>query len=372
MKTKNAISLEHNALRKVDDFNVSLNDPKQGAMTIFFTLGEYDDVACDLLAASDDLQKIKEWMEAIARDERQTSVALGAGAKLTCELTDIPESSVEKTYRYLDELFPSPIAVVSVTTDDGETYSSVLKIKHFINLLYVSLLTGGYDYPRVLRRQWYPFTERFQKEEEFPKWMRRNLYWHQSMLASPLLEWYLQSSESYTLAKPQFQYEPGCAHVLCMWADFGSSIFWNIIRGGSLGEPNFLELGDYVFDLSDIEGIYEWYDDFLELAYDFDEVEADFPDEIIVEKITDEGKLATLHQTREWHIRGFELAQEVRKRLPLNVILIYQQSWDVANGLPYFERDKGRIIFDSRKIDKRPNRHSWISECMNHPHSVEP
>ena len=364
MKTKNAISLEHNALRKVDDFNVSLNDPKQGAMTIFFTLGEYDDVACDLLAASDDLQKIKEWMEAIARDERQTSVALGAGAKLTCELTDIPENCVEKTYRYLDELFPSPIAVVSVTTVDNETYTAVLKVKHFINLLYVSLLTGGYDYPRVLKKHWYPYTKKYQQSEEFQKWMRKQACWHQSMLASPLLEWYLQSAECYTDAQPQFKDEYDCAYMLSMWADFGSCILWRLKDGASVGVcydindhslRTDIYINGHLFSFSDIEGLNKWYDDFLELAYDFDEVEADFPDEIIEEKITDEGKVATLHQTREWHIRGFKLAQEIRKRLPLNVILIYQQSWDVANGLPYFERDKGRIIFDSRKIDKRPN-----------------
>lgn len=351
-RTKNAISLEHNALREVDDFDISLNTPKRGETTIIFTLGEYDSVACDLKASSDDFQKLKEWMEAIARDESKPSIALGSGAKLTCELTDIPENAVAKTYRYLDEQFPSPIAVVSVTKENDEIYTAVLKVKHFINLLYVTLLTGVYDYPKSLRRQWYPFTKKYQQEEDFPKWMRRNLYWHHSLLASPLIEWYLQSSESYATATPQFRYEPGCAHVICMWADFGSSIFWDFSNGASLGNHEFLELGDYVFDFSDIEGLNAWYQEFFELAGDFDEIEDDFPEEIREEEIIEERKLATLQKIKEWHIKGFKLAQEIRKRLPLNVILIYEQSWDVAYGLHYFERDKGRIIFDPRKIDK--------------------
>ena len=82
------------------------------------------------------------------------------------------------------------------------------------------------------------------------------------------------------------------------------------------------------------------------------------PEEIIEGEITDASKLAILQKAREWHIRGFKLAQEIRKRLPLNVILIYEQSWDVAYGLHYFERDKGRIIFDPRKIDRNPDRFS--------------
>lgn len=67
-----------------------------------------------------------------------------------------------------------------------------------------------------------------------------------------------------------------------------------------------------------------------------------------------------------------KLAQEIRKRLPINVILHYQQSWNVGFGLPYFARDKGRIVFDSRKIDKKPNRYSWSSEYVNNLDAINP
>jgi hypothetical protein len=143
MKTQNAISAEQNTLSKVDDFDITLDKPQRGKMPLHITLGELAPVTCDLWAASDDLQQLKDWMEAIARDERHASVALGSGVVLACELTDIPESTVETTYRYLDEQFPSPIALVSITTENGETCTAVLKVKHFINMLYVTFWRIG-------------------------------------------------------------------------------------------------------------------------------------------------------------------------------------------------------------------------------------
>ena len=350
MKTKNAISAEQNALREVDDFNITIDAPKQGKMTLHITHGEWEPLACVLCAESDDLQKLKEWMEAIARDERHASVALGSGAVIACELTDIPESTVEKTYRYLDEQFPSPIALVSITTENGETCTAVLKVKHFINMLYVALLANWYDLNKRLKKDWYPYTKDYEESEDFRKWMRKQPYWHQRLLASPLIEWYLQSSDCYSNAKPQFKYDFGCAYMFTMWADFGDSIFWSFPDGGSSGDATCIEINDFIFDISDIEGLKEWYAEFHSLSYEYDEIGNDFPEDIIEEEITNESKLASLQKTREWHIRGFKLAQEVRKRLPMNVMMIYEQSWDVAHGLHYFGRDKGRIIFDPRKL----------------------
>ena len=65
MKTQNAISAEQNTLSKVDDFNITLDKPQRGKMALHITLGELAPVTCDLWAASDDLQQIKEWMVAL-------------------------------------------------------------------------------------------------------------------------------------------------------------------------------------------------------------------------------------------------------------------------------------------------------------------
>lgn len=351
MKTQNAISAEQNTLSKVDDFDITLDKPQRGKMVLHITLGELAPVTCDLWAASDDLQQLKEWMEAIARDESHASVALGSGVVLACELTDIPESTVETTYRYLDEQFPSPIALVSITTENGETRTAVLKVKHFINMLYVALLANWYDLNKRLKKDWYPYTKAYEESEDFRKWMRKHPYWHQSLLSSPLIEWYLQSAESYTQAKPQFKYDFGCVYMFTMWADFGGSIFWSFPGGGSVGDATSLEIGDFIFDLSDIEGLKEWYAEFHSLAYDYHEQEGDLP--LIKSEPADEEKCRILRETKAWHLRGFKLAQEIRKRLPLNVIMIYEQSWDVAYGLHYFQRDKGRIIFAPAKLETR-------------------
>lgn len=337
--------MEQKVLREVDDFNISVKEPDQGKMSIAFTLGELDPVLCDLFAASDDLQKIKEWMEAIAKDELQSSIVLGSGTKISCELTDIPESSVKRTYRYLDELYPSAIAVISITTKEGEEYSGVFKVKHFINALYADLMTTSMRAPEKLAKHWYLYTKESKTQEGYEYWLNKTPHWHQNQLTSSLIEWYLQTTESYTAAKPQFQFERSIVYIVTMWADYGC-IFWR--DGISIGEITSLGIKDLDFDFSDIEGLREWYDDFYRLADDFREIDEG----------TEKAK-AVLQECEEWHIKGFKLAQEIRKRLPINVILLYLQSWDVGFGLRYFERDKGRIIFDSRKIDKHPDRYSW-------------
>lgn len=336
MKTKNAISLEHNVLREVDDFNISIKDPEQGKISIILTLGELPPVTSVLCADSNDLQKLKEWMESIARDESLTSASLGSGTKITCKQTDIPEKAVDETYRYLDELFPSPLAVISITTDDNKTYSAVLKIKHFINALYVTLMMHCVRTPEKLTKQWYPYTEEYKKQESFKQWIANSPYHHQSLVASSLIEWYLQSTQSYTSVNPKFKYEGSVAYIVTMWTDYGC-IFWK--NGISIGEITSLEINDLNFDFSDVEGLREWYDDFYCLADSY---------RVIAEDKENEESL--MMKIKEWHIKGFRLAQEIRRRLPLNVILLYLQSWDVGHGQRYFAKDKGRIIFDSRKI----------------------
>lgn len=105
----------------VDDFALSSEKPTPGAWHFLLTLGELPPMPITLCAAADDLRKIKEWMEAIARDERHCSVVFGSGAGLCCDITDIPESAVIKTYRFLDEQFPSPIARVTQRMITGTT-----------------------------------------------------------------------------------------------------------------------------------------------------------------------------------------------------------------------------------------------------------
>ncbi len=168
--------------------------------------------------------------------------------------------------------------------------------------------------------------------------MNKNPYWHQSLLQSTFIEWYLQSEECFAKKKPQFKIEFDYVYVVAMWADYGCSIFWN--NGISIGEIAKLSIFNLNFDFSDIKGLNDWYDEFIRLADNYRKVFT----------TTEEKKDAILEKIKQWHINGFKLAQEIRKRLPTNVILIYEQSWDVAAGQLYFSRDYGRIILDPRKI----------------------
>lgn len=334
-RTKNAILLKANKLREVDNFVISISEPKEGAMSLNFTLGNLAPIECELLADSDDLKKLKEWMESIAKDTGHASVVFGSGASLTCEITDIPESEVKQTGRYLDELFPSPICVISVRTGDGIFRSGVFKVKHFINQLYMTLLMGLSRETEQLAKEWYPYTKQYEhiQPQDFISWIKKTPFWHENLVSSALLDWYLQSAETYTDAQPEFKFEWGIAYVVDMWADY-CCIFWR--NGISIGDITYLGIHNLDFDFSDITGLEEWYDDFPRLDDDY---YASFDK-------TEEESNATLQEIKEWEIKGFKLAHEIRKRLPINVVLLYSPTWITSFPCGNY----GRIIFDQRRL----------------------
>ena len=331
MKTRNTLLFEKGLLREVDEFALRRGRVLPGKWTFYLILGELRAVPGTLCADHDDLQKIKGWMEAIARDERHASVTFGSGAGLTCDITDIPESSVKKSYRYLDEEHPSPIALLTVTDDNGSSHSAVLKIKHFINYLYVVILFMSFREEDNMKEQWYAYTPKYRESEEFQTLIREHPYYHQDLQSSALVEWYLQSAECYSVVKPQFRYAIPCAYLINMWVDFGC-MFWEGTEGMSIGEYSNLYINDLQFDFSDIDGLDAWIKDFHRLAERSMKV-----DGFVSAKLS--------HTIKAWHLRGYKIAQEIRKRLPLNVILIYQQAFDLSFRQRYYRRDLGRVLF---------------------------
>ena len=94
---------------------------------------------------------------------------------------------------------------------------------------------------------------------------------------------------------------------ILMYPDYGDSLFWNE-RGSCIGGCKYLFIGEdgseIEIDLSDIEGLREWY-------YDWD----------------GESLYQTHHWTdaqwREWWSMGLELAKAVNELLPDEVDLYY-------------------------------------------------
>lgn len=333
-KTRNVVFSEKGALRMVDDFALSSEKPTPGAWHFLLTLGELPPMPITLCAAADDLRKIKEWMEAIARDERHCSVVFGSGASLCCDITDIPESAVIKTYRFLDEQFPSPIARVTATDDNGNTCTAILKIKHFLNYLYIEIQRMPYRRTEEMKNLWYAHTAAYRESADVRAWVNGHPYYHRYFQASALMEWYLQSTESYTVARPQLRELPPCVEIVIMWVDY-CSIFWSGENGGSIGDCVRLGIGSQLFDFSDIRGLLDWYSDFEEM-----EEKIEFNDY--------KSTAGMARNIKKWQIRGFRLARKIRKRLPSNAVLIYRQTGysDCNRSSHYYRRDNGRILFD--------------------------
>lgn len=344
MYSDNRQALSSGKLCRTDDFTMSITPPKAGCITLCIRLDTGEETSFVLRADNDDLMKLKEWMETIIREEH-AEVELSGGQRLAYYVTDVPESAVEPTIRFLDELFPSPIGILSISPAEKETLECVVKVKHVLNALYLYLLTGGNadgtreDYGKHFPKEWYAYTP---TEEMHPTRISKNLY-HYNQLQSDLLEWYVCSSVSYADAQPRFRWTSGIPEVITMWDDWGE-LFWR--EGAGAGASTSLSVGDYNFDLSDIEGLDEWDTDF----HDVERLSASYEED---DDNDEDGRPAVLTQkAREWHIRGYRLAQQVRQRMPLNAALIYELTWDVAIDTPEWEKDIGHVIFDPRLLEK--------------------
>ena len=244
--------------------------------------------------------------------------------------------------RFLDEAYPTSVSTFCVRDAQGREYRALLKTKHFLNALYMRLLTGGNpdgqcDYLQHFHDQWYNHTPQGVREEY------RRKHYHYRRFSSRLLEWYFCCKEAVPHRIPRFKPLPDDTAFLLMWADFGGALFWNDDHE-CCGASDHVWVGEEEINLSDIPELATW-------EYDFDalgtsvlharEDERQFPYGAIAEE-----------ERAAWHVRGLRLAHQLRPRLPLHYVLLYEQSWDLAYGTPYFANDSGRIIFDERFIEK--------------------
>lgn len=329
----NRLAWESRTLRCVDDFTMSITPPKAGGIRLCIHIDGCEATTFELRAENDDLMKLKAWMEELVRSEC-AEAALSNGQRLAYRVTDVPESTVEPTVRFLDELFPSPIGILTLTPAAGEALECVVKVKHFLNALYLYLLTGGnadtiLSYGKHFEKEWYAYTP---TKVQYPEHISKSLY-HYNQQQSYLIEWYLCAAVPYAAAQPQFRWMRVIPEVLTMWDDWGE-LFW--CEGAGSGCEHGLSVGDYDFDLSEIK-LHEWDDDFneLEKLSSRDECDDDVP-------------VILTQEDKDWHIRGYRLAQQVRQRMPLNAALIYELTWDIAYDTPVWSRDIGHVIFDPR------------------------
>lgn len=332
---------EHTELRRVDDFRIRVGIPLHGKLTLKLRLGENPNVRLTLSAADDELMKLRAWMEDIARGVSPALVHFADGSILSCRREQDDESGFAETERFLDEAYPSSISVFCMRDARGNEYSAVLKTKHYLNALYLQLLTGGNpdrqsDYLPHFRTQWYAHT---------PQGMpRKQQHLHYRLFSSRLLEWYMCCGEAIPRSFPRFKPLPEDTVFLLMWSDYGGALFWND-ENECCGASDHIWLCEEKISLSDIPELATWESDFHVLADMVHDADTEDTEEYPIHAIDEKERTA-------WHIRGLHLAHQLRPRLPLSLVLLYEQSWDLAFGTPYFNNDCGRIIFDERFIEE--------------------
>lgn len=326
-------------LRTTDAFSLCVYPPADGLLRTEITLGSAPAVTLTLAAAQDELTKLRTWMEDIARGISPALVCFADGTALSCRREYDDETGFAKTERFLDEEYPSSISTFCVRDARGAEYGALLKTKHYLNALYLHLLTGGNpnrqsDYLPHFRTQWYAHTL-----QGMP---RKQRHLHYRRFSSRLLEWYLCSEEALPLRFPRFKPLPDDTAFLLMWSDFGGALFWND-ENECCGDSEQLWLGEKEILLSDIPELATWESDFHVLAGAVHDAISEDDEEYPIHAIDEKERAA-------WHVRGLHLAHRLRPRLPLSLVLLYEQSWDLAFGTPYFNNDCGRIIFDERFI----------------------
>lgn len=329
-------------LRAADDFLILVSAPVRGHLRLKVRVGKSPRVRLSLSAAQDELMKLRAWMEDIARGVSPALIRFTDGTSLCCRREYDDKTGFAATERFLDEAYPSSVSTFCMRDAQGTEYRALLKTKHFLNALYMRLLTGGNpdgqcDYLQHFHNQWYNHTPQGVQEEY------RKKHYHYRRFSSRLLEWYFCCKEAVPNRIPRFKPLPDDTAFLLMWADFCGALFWNDDHE-CCGASDHVWIGEEEINLSDIPELATW-------EYDFDtlgmsvlharEHEWQFP----------YGAIAEADRVA-WHVRGLQLAHQLRPRLPLHYVLLYEQSWDLAYGTPYFANDSGRIIFDERFIEK--------------------
>lgn len=347
-------------LRMVDDFAVIVSNPVHGQLPLTIRAGAGNRVRITLSAKHDELMKLRAWMEDIARGISPAHVSFADGTMLSCTRKYDDETGFAKTERYLDEVYPTSISTICVQDAQGKERHALLKTKHFLNALYMTLLTGGKqtwqcDYLQHFRTQWYAHTPSGALPEH------RMSYYHYRCFSSRLLEWYLCCREACPQHIPRFKELPENTLFIHMWPDFTAVLFWLDGWRFCCGDVYRIDIPAGITMTQaedDIGARPQWYDDKSPVEVDL----ADLPE--LEEWHKEWDMLATTRYQNDWsldepsenertacHIRGLELAGQVRERIPIRCVLLYELSYDLAYPTRYFYTDCGRLIFDERFIE---------------------
>ena len=327
--------------KTVDDVYFSASLPKGGVICLQPRMDSNVTGHLELRAETDDLNRLKQWMEQVAKELNPADTLMLADGQYLClHRLSLPESAVEKTKRFLDELVPSTLSVLLIQTKEGGEYRFIVKTKHFVTQLYMALLVKHVHPDDNSTQGVYMEREWFSQTPHAFWYTRCRHSDYYNAVKSLLVEWYMHSSVPWSVNKPQFRTFYHVPAYIDFWADFGGSIFWNE-HGASIGDVQDVSACGLDFEFYDMPELEEWYNDFIKLTDKYCMCTGDaHQDPLSVPEIV------------EWQKRGYAIAKKLRSRLPVNLDIIYSLTWDLAFGSRYHSTDRGHVLFDERLYER--------------------
>ena len=202
------------------------------------------------------------------------------------------------------------------------------KTKQFIFALYNSLIyySSKGKYTHLIGNEW------LNKHYDNNSYSIDSRWKFYNSIKSALIEWNYDSNKGFRHYRPKFKETPFIKETVHMWAEWGGALFWHQ-HGGCCGNADsfFVDTDHTVVNLKDLPAIREWYNE--------------FDNRNPLEKWSDT-------KFTSWFNRGWELAKQIRERLPETVDLFYHwKSFDIENE--YFTINIPILVPDNRLLIKR-------------------
>ena len=316
---------------KTDSVFFRFGVPNAGRIGMEVFLNGEKSLSSILSVANEPFHDIKQWLENIA-----IASSLQQILKIVCadrELHFIYEVVGELDEKNIEE--EKGLFCIYDFDKDKIFFKSVVNTKELVTALYLAILktcSNGYNCSKSnFALQWYAFDNSIHPDG-CDNWSFYN------EVKSHLVEWYLYAKDRNHI--PTIVEQPRINEVLQMWCDYGGAMFWGTFdgQGAGCGDANFVitnTCGE--LDLSSIDGLSEWYDEFDERC-------------CVGEYGYDESKFV------DWYKRGRVLAQKVREYLPDNIDLYYHDWYPsivVERDDEYRFLDRLPMIVNNKKFALR-------------------
>ena len=288
-------------------------------------------------AALDPFDDIKVWMEDIVNDFKLSSDicidAEGQTIILHYEHLRLAECGAERKFvnqdrdqdewQEYDAMSCPDLGLFYLYDSDSMEIPMVCccETKQFLFALYHAMLEFARNGKHDIGNEWYYMDSDVRG--------RRELY---NSIKSPMIEWGIYSDHAYRHLRPTFNEREPILETIHMWAEWSNALFW---KKGCYGNADCLHIDTppYEIDLTCIDGLREWYDEF-----DNQDPLKDRPDD----------------EYYDWLTRGWELALKIRQLLPPYVELFYEWRGFKAVDAEYgWQRALDRIVPDIRDVDER-------------------